>query len=105
MHIQIINFNLKDLSQEDWNKLCDELAPTWAEIPGLHKKVWLANVETNTYGGVYFWHNREAMETYMKSELFHNIATKPNLVNITSTDFTIIEGPTRVTRGSDLVAV
>ena len=105
MHIQIVNFNLKDLSQENFDKLCDQLAPVWAEIPGLQKKVWLANAATNTYGGVYFWRDREAMETYAKSELFHDIATHPNLVNITSTDFTIIEGPTRVTHGSDVVPV
>ena len=105
MHIQIINFNLKDMSQEDFVKLCDQLAPAWAEMPDLHKKVWLANAATNTYGGVYFWRDREAMETFLKSELFHNVKTNPNFVNLISTDFAIIEDPTRVTRGSDLVAV
>jgi len=105
MHIQIINFNLKDLSQEDFTKLCDQLALPYSEIPGLQKKVWLANPATNTFGGVYFWRDREAMETFAKTELFQSVATHPNLANITSTDFTVMEGPTRVTHGSDVVPV
>ena len=53
MHIQIINFNLKDLSEEDYQAAGEELAPAFADVPGLISKVWLANSETNTYGGVY----------------------------------------------------
>jgi quinol monooxygenase YgiN len=105
MHIQIVNFNLKDLSQEDFAKLCDELAPPYAQIPGLQKKVWLANPATNTFGGVYFWRDREAMETFAKTELFQSVVTHPNLANITSSDFAIIEGPTRVTHGFDAAPV
>ena len=45
MHIQVINFNRKDISQEDLFKLFDQLAPTWAEIPDLHKKVWDVHTE------------------------------------------------------------
>ena len=74
-------------------------APTVAETPGLLSKVWLANPTTNAYGGVYLWRDRQAMEEYATSELFKSVATHPNLTNITSQDFGVIEGPTQVTRG------
>ena len=99
MHIQIVNFQLKDLSEEDYVKSCEQEASAFAELPGLISKVWLANRETNTYGGVYTWQDRQAMENYTKSELFNSMTTDPNIVDITSKDFAVLEGPTRVTRG------
>jgi quinol monooxygenase YgiN len=99
MHIQIINFHLKGLSEADFRAECDELAPAFAEVPGLVSKVWLANRVANTYGGVYVWASRDAMEEYSKSELFTAVATNPNLADITSADFEVLEEPSRVTRG------
>ena len=100
MHIQIINFNLKDVSEEEYGKLCDQLAPSFADLPGLISKAWLADTATNTYGGVYIWQDRQAMESFTKTELFNAVATHPNLANITSRDFLVMEAPTRVTRAS-----
>ncbi len=99
MHIQIINFQLKDLSASDYRKVCGDLAPAFASVPGLVAKEWLANPAANTYGGVYHWRDREAMVEFSKTELFQSVATHPNLAGITSTDFEVMEGPTRVTRG------
>ena len=100
MHIQIINFQLEGVSEADYAALADDIAPAFAEVPGLVRKVWLANSETGTYGGVYVWRDRQAMEDNATTELFNSVATHPNLANITSTDFGVLEGPTAVTRGS-----
>lgn len=99
MHIQIINFNLKGVSQQEYSKLCNELAPAFAGLPGLVSKVWLADPTTNTYGGVYTWADRKTMEDFTKTQLFNAVATHPNLANITSKDFAVMEEPTRITRG------
>ena len=53
MHIQILNFQLKDTTDAEYRALCDEHAPAFAEVDGLLAKEWLANSSTNTYGGVY----------------------------------------------------
>ena len=42
---------------------------------------------------------RDAYEAYLNSELYAGVGANPTLVNIVSTDFDVIEGPTRVTRG------
>lgn len=104
MYIHIVNFNLKDMSHEEFQKLCDQLAPTFADIPGLASKIWLSDPETNTYGGVYTWKSQEALKSFTRSELFHNIVNHPNFTNITARGFSVLEGPTQVTHGMVQVA-
>ncbi len=99
MHVQIINFNLKGISEQDYTRLCEDLAPAFAGLPGLMKKVWLADRDAGRFGGVYLWEDRQAMERFTQTDLFHAVATHPNLAEITSHDFDVLEGPTRVTRG------
>ena len=104
MHIQIVTFQLKDLSEEVFLNVCDQLAPSFADIPGLISKIWLADRESGTYGGVYMWRDRQAMEAFATTELFASVANNPNLSGLTSTDFGVLEGPSAVTRGLAAVA-
>jgi hypothetical protein len=99
MHIQIVNFQLKDLTHADFLTLCDQLAPQLADTPGMVSKVWLSNEATNTYGGVYTWESRDAMDRFTKSDFFAAVASHPNFDGITSTDFGVLEDPTAVTHG------
>lgn len=99
MHILVITFQLEGLSTGEFYELCDELAPSWADIPGLISKVWLDSPETNTFGGIYTWESRQAMDDYLQSELFAAVANHPNFANATAKDYGVIEAPTRVTHG------
>jgi heme-degrading monooxygenase HmoA len=99
MHIQIVNFQLNGISEEEYSNLCDQLASAVAQLPGLVSKVWLANSDTNTYGGVYAWRDRQAMENFTRTDLFKSVATHPSLANITAKDFAVMPGPTRITQG------
>jgi quinol monooxygenase YgiN len=102
--IQVVNFNLKDLSDAGYRSVCDGLAPELARVPGLISKVWLADEASNTYGGVYTWTDRQAMDAFARSEFFQAFATNPNFANITSMVFGILEGPSQVTRASVAIA-
>src|SRR5256885_16422690 len=99
MHIQIVNFKLKGLSRTDYEALCEQVAPAFAAIPGLVSKVWLADQSTNTYGGVYTWRDREAMQDFLASELFREVGADPHVKDLTSRGFGVLETPTQVTRG------
>ena len=99
MHVQIVLFQLKGVSEEEYAALCSDLAPAFASVPGLVSKVWLADSSKGTFGGVYFWKDRDAMEAFAKTELFKSVVTHPNLTNITSTDYAAMEAPTKITRG------
>ena len=99
MHIQVITLQLVDMTEAQFRALAEELAPAFAELPGLIAKVWLADAATNTYGGVYTWEHRDAFQDFTRSDLFAAVATHPNFISVTSRDFAVIEAPTRVTRG------
>jgi hypothetical protein len=97
MHVQIVNFQLDGITEEEYRTICDELAPAVAQLPGLMAKAWLADSVSGTYGGVYLWENLKAMEEFQTSELFRTVAEHPHLTGITLRDFAVLEGPTQVT--------
>lgn len=99
MHVQIINFHLAGATPAQYSALCDTLAPSFADVAGLVSKVWLADVPANTFGGVYLWRDRAAMEEFATTALYRSVVTHPNLADITSRDFAVMESPSRVTRG------
>jgi hypothetical protein len=99
MHVQVVNFQLRDMDEAAFRVVCDELAPVFAGIPGLIAKLWLADAASGTYGGVYTWESTAAYETFTPSELFQAVATNPHFANMTTRDFGVLDGPTRITRG------
>lgn len=105
MHGQVVNFRLDGVTDAQFRETCDQLAPTWAAIPGMVSKVWLANAEENRYGGVYLWRDRAAMEAFVRGDLFRMVATHPNLKDVTTVEFEILEGPSKLTNGLPAAAV
>jgi hypothetical protein len=99
MQALIINFNLDGITRSDYEGVCNELAPAFAAVPGLISKHWLADEANNTYGGIYLFQDQAALDGYLASELFAGVGGNPALVNATAKPFSILEGPTRVTRG------
>ena len=99
MHVLIVNFTLKGINEADYRGLVEPIAPAFAGLPGLISKTWLANAETNTYGGVYVWSDRGAMETYKETDIYKGMLANPHFENVTATDFAVVESATRVTRG------
>lgn len=97
MHMQIVNFELNGITEEQYIGMCEQLASDFAALPGLISKVWLRG--EGTYGGVYTWADRAAMEQFKDTELFAAVVSHPQLSGVRSTDFAVLEGPTSVTRG------
>ncbi len=97
MHILIINFNLNGIDRAQYESICDEVAPAFAEVPGLISKKWLADDATNTYGGVYLFKDRQAMLDFQQSELYASVGGDPAFANITALDFEMLAGPSKVT--------
>jgi hypothetical protein len=100
VQILIVNFNLDGISEDEFARSCDELAPAFAAVPGLASKVWLADRAEGIYGGVYAFETEQAVDDYLQSDLWAGVGSTPGLVNISVRRFGVLEGPTRVTRGS-----
>jgi hypothetical protein len=99
VQILIVNFNLDGLSEEEFESSSDEVAPAFAAVPGLTSKVWLADRAEGIFGGVYTFESEQAVDDYLRSDLFAAFASTPGLVNISIRRFGVLDGPTRVTRG------
>ena len=96
-HIQVVTFQLAGLGADAYRAHCEASAAALTEIPGLHAKAWLANPSTNTYGGVYAWESREAMEAYVSGPIFGSLLANPGMAHVTTRDFSVLERPTEIT--------
>jgi hypothetical protein len=94
MHIMIVNFNLKNMTETEYRAMANEVAPAFATVPGLLSKIWLGDAAKNTYGGVYLWRDAAAMQAYLGTELAKGVASNPHFANITVRDFEALSGPT-----------
>lgn len=99
MHATVVNFHLKDWTEASYQELASEVAPAFADVPGLICKIWLADRVSGTYGGIYLWQDEAAFTAFTKSELFASVGAHPNLTDITVKDFGILDDVTAVTRG------
>lgn len=100
MHAQIITYQLGDISQADYlTKMVEPDAPVIANVNGLISKVWLSDVEKNSFGGFYLWESKEAMEAFMHSDLVKAVVSRPFVKNVSSVDYAVNETASRITRG------
>ena len=100
MHAQLITYQLKDISQAEYLKqMVEPDAPILAGVKGLISKVWLADIEKNTFGGFYLWENKTAMEDFMNSDLVKAVVSRPFVKNVSSVDFEVNQNASLITRG------
>ena len=99
MHIQVVTFSLDGIDDAAYQAHAEQIAPAFAVLPGLRAKIWLANQQTNTYGGIYAFEDLAAMRSYQSGEIFQGLQANPHMIDVTVTDFPVLAGPTKVTRG------
>ena len=100
MHAQLITYQLKDISQAEYLKqMVEPDAPILANVKGLISKVWLSDIEKNTFGGFYLWENKAAMQDFMNSDLVKAVVSRPFVKNVSSVDFEVNQKASLITRG------
>ena len=100
MQAQIITYQLKDISQKEYLKqMVEPDAPILANVKGLISKVWLVDIEKNTFGGFYLWETKAAMEAFMHSDLVAAVVSRPFVKNVSSVDYAVNETASKITRG------
>ncbi|HEY4700447.1 MAG TPA: YdhR family protein, partial [Streptosporangiaceae bacterium] len=90
---------LDGIDDADYQTHVEQNAPVFAALPGLRAKIWLANQQTNTYGGIYTWDDVAAMRAYQGGKIFRGLQADPHMVGVTVRDFSVLADPTKVTRG------
>jgi len=99
MHIQVITFKLDGIDEAAYQAHAEQDAPVFAALPGLRAKIWLANPQANTYGGIYTWDDVAAMRAYQGGQIFQGLQANPHMIDVAVRDFSVMDGPTKVTRG------
>ena len=80
MHILVINFNA-ETTPDQFNDLVKEDAPIFAAIDGLIHKNFIFNHEEKTYGGVYMFESKKALNAYLDSDIYKSIIENPDWSN------------------------
>ena len=96
MHVQIVTFRLGNLSEQDYLTSADAVAPGFSTLGGLMSRVWLERSDDATYGAVYLWRDREAMERFLRSPLFEG--NNSELQDVTSEEFGVLKNLTKKTQ-------
>jgi heme-degrading monooxygenase HmoA len=91
-----IRFRLPE--DTDWDgvrRLARERAALYAAVPGLRSKAFLLDPERHEYGANYVWESREALDAFLRSDLFQGAVAR-----FGAPDVRIHEIPVYVDQGS-----
>jgi hypothetical protein len=99
MHVQVIMFKLDGIDDAAYQAHAERKAPVFAAVPGLRTKIWLANQQANTYGGIYVWDDVTALRAYEAGKFFQALSANPHMIDVSVRDFSVLAGPTKVTGG------
>ncbi len=106
MQILIVNFQLAGMTHDELEAVATEHGPVFGgQVPGLYEKVFLSDPATGTYGGVYKFVDRAALDAYLGGEIWAGVKASPHFVNLSALTFGVIEAPTRAAHGYPAVAV
>jgi len=104
MHILIARFNYDGMSEAELLAAATDLAPSFSGIPGCFEKTWLIDGAARTAGGVYKFTDREAVESYLASELWEGVKSTPQFTNLKTEIHGVMEAATTITHGMPAAA-
>jgi Putative mono-oxygenase ydhR len=104
MLIRIVTFGL-NIPAESYFAHASNIAPQFAEWPGLLGKWWLADAASGSYGGVYLFASQQEADLSRRTDLFRGMFANPSLSEVTVREFDVLEAPTAVTAPSSPAAL
>jgi hypothetical protein len=67
-------FKMKNqLPEPELKNLLAQLVEIYKKVPGLKHKYFLANPKTGEAGGIYAFENQDALDTYLKSDVYKDV--------------------------------
>jgi hypothetical protein len=100
MAVQILQVNFKlNVPGSDYEQAASQLAPMYAEVPGLRWKVWILNEAEAEAGGIYLFEDEEALQNYLGSGLAAEVQNHPALRDFSVKTFSVMPQQTEITRG------
>ena len=78
-------------SREQFTAATAEHAPVFAELDGLLAKIWITDAESGTYGGIYLFRDRTALDAYLESDLFESIRAEPSFERMSWRSYRVLD--------------
>jgi hypothetical protein len=98
MYVRIVTFQLDDGAAAEYEDHAAAIAPAFpSSYPGLLAKVWLADEEAGTYGGVYLFADRESADRSRNTDLFRSMVANPAFAELSVREFDVLDEPTAIT--------
>ena len=97
MYARVITFRLDGVTATDYQAHAAALAPAIAVWPGLLAKVWIADEDASTYGGIYLFADRASADRSRETDVHRSMAANPAFVDLSVREFDALDGPTAIT--------
>ena len=97
MHIRIVTFRLDGMTTKEYETQAAALATAFTQWPGLRAKFWLADKESEIFGGVYVFESRAAADRSRSTALFAGLTGNTAFADLIVREFDTLAEPTAVT--------
>jgi hypothetical protein len=97
MYARIVTFRLDGLTTADYEHHAAAVAPDFTTWPGLLAKVWIADHDAGTCGGIYLFADRASAERSRDTDLYRSMAGNPGFAELSVREFDVLEEPTAIT--------
>ncbi|HTL83857.1 MAG TPA: YdhR family protein [Acidimicrobiia bacterium] len=97
MYARVITFHLDGITPSEFQAHAVEVAPVFTTWPGLLAKVWIADEDANTYGGIYLFADRASADRSRDTDLFKGIVGNPGFADVSVREFDALDEPTAIT--------
>ena len=92
--VLVVNYQLENMTLEEHAELGKSVAPSFTpeNVPGLLGKSFIGNLESEIFGGIYYFSDKNDVDVYLESELWKGVVAHPNLVNFKTDVFRTFDG-------------
>ncbi len=92
--VLVVNYQLENMTLEEHAELGTAVAPSFTpeNVSGLLGKSFIGNLESEIFGGVYYFSDKNDVDVYLESELWKGVVAHPNLVNFKTDVFRTFDG-------------
>src|SRR5262245_7234997 len=97
MYARIITFSLDGVSGEEYQDHAAALAPAFNAWPGLLAKVWIADDDAGTYGGIYFFADRASADRSRDTDLYRSMEANSAFADLSVREFDVLDEPSAIT--------
>jgi hypothetical protein len=96
MYARIVTFRLNGPTPDEYRDHATELAPAFTGWPGLLAKVWIADDEAGTYGGIYVFADQQSADLSRDTDLYRVMAANPAFADLSVREFDVLDEPSAI---------